>query len=313
MNEALLPGSIDVRSKSGGWVVREVGRLVLCTTATHGQLAPKLWSVVEKLLEFAPPDVELAYATASGDWTEPLSRARLERHTRSVATWPTNGSLSIASLRERYEFELDYSGHAKVWTKQGWATTVTLTFPREQLYAHADELQRRLGQLLALAPWTSATLGLAVEGNEWRLYPLALENPGLALGSPSSASHDLHANVFGIAWLTFVSKRQLTTVGGRACLERAVETLVEVKGGVLARLSAVPQRGSTPRERQRFVRLATVLAPLLHRPKKVLFLSSHPLQLAWHERFLHPPAALRRAFAKDADAAASAAANGTPF
>jgi hypothetical protein len=307
-----LPPSIDVPSKSGGWVVKEVARVVLCTTATHAALVPDLWTITTKLLELAPKDAPLAHANASGDWTDPVSAKQLERHVRGQAKYP-NGTVSIASVRDGYEFELAYHGQAPVWSKRGWASSFTVTFPRERLYADPAAIEAWFADALELAPWTSGTVGLALEGNEWRRYPLSARFMALDVSSPSSCAHDLGDRLFGIAWLTFLSRKLVRALGGVRAVSAAAPASIEVAGGALLRASATPRRGATAAERAPYVKIAKAVEPVLHRPKKVLYLSSPELQLAWHERFLRSAAAYRRAFLADPEVVEGAEHHGTPF
>lgn len=294
----MADASLDVPSKQGGWVVKEVARLVLCTTTTHSRLAPRLWSIVERLLELAPAGIDLAFAMPSGDWTEPRSQAQLARHVKSVARWPTNGTCSISGLRDEYEFDLEYHGSASVWTRRGWASTFTVTFPRARL-DDPMTMEAWLGGVLQLAPWTSATLGLALEGNEWRIYPLAEQHLALDISSPSANAHDLGGQVYGTGWLTFLSGKQVSALGGAPKVKKALRALnvQQLADGLLVRVSPRPRRGTTAAERKPYAVLARTVEPVLHRPVKVLSMATHPIQRAWHERFLHPLAAYRRAFA----------------
>lgn len=310
------PKSIDIPSKSGGFVVREVGRLVLATTTHHTALAPALWPITERLLELAPPGVDLAYAMPSGDWTEPGPRKKLARHVANVAKWPMNGSFSIASLASNIDFEIGYSGCAPVWTKRGWSSELRVTFARERIYAAPDAIVALLRDVLALAPWTTATLGLALEGNEWKIHPLAKRYPAVDISDPGSCSHDLADRAFGIAWLTAISAAHVKALGGEKKLAAKLGsrvTMCAAPGGVIVRLGPVPRRGATAAERAPYEALAKAIEPVLHRPAKVLYMSSHALQRAWHERFLHPHAAYASAFRNDDEDAAPASPDGPPF
>jgi hypothetical protein len=189
------PRSIDRPSKRGGFVVKEQARLVVLWRLPHVEIAPRLEAIVKSALEVAG-DRSLAYPRPSGDWLDPKPRPKIMSHVRAVAKQSTNATMSLASLDADATFELEYRAYLPVWIegrvkgrpglpfpRRGKASYLQVTFPREMLYERPADMMAWMVALLGHAPFSAATLGLALEGHYREQYRLGLEHVALDISS----------------------------------------------------------------------------------------------------------------------------------
>ncbi len=304
----------------GGYLVKEHGRLVVLWRTPHVELAPRLEAIITDALTVAG-DAPLAYPRPSGDWLEPKPRSKIMSYVRGIAKQNSNATLNLASFDEAALFALEYLAYLPVWIdghsgsgrgSRGHASSLCVTFPRERFYEQPAEMTAWFSSMLSHAPFSAATLGLALEGHEETVYPLALQHGGLDISDVSCVSADIADAIPNVAWLTALGEGVLARVGGVGELARAMAghgEVVDVAGGAVVMLGKAPSRGSTDEELAPFRALANILGPELHVPRDVSYFSCGfadgsdryqdrelEMQEAWHRRFFLTSKQLLRVF-----------------
>ena len=284
----------------------------------HVEIAPHLEAIVERALEVAG-DAALAYPRPSGDWMDPKPRPKIMAYVRKVAKETSNAHVSLATLDDAQSFALEYAAFLPGWidgtfgrSPRGHASYLQVTLPRAQLYERAEAMCTWFAELLALVPFSAATLGLALEGHYGQVYPRALEHRALDISHMSCVTYDIGNAVHGIGWLTALGDDVVSRLGGEAKLAQTLGpagSVTKVTGGLVVALGDQPSRGSTEDELAPYRRLAGFLGDELHVPRSVSYFTcafadgsaryggrEEAMQEAWHRRFVIEHGELVRIF-----------------
>lgn len=302
-----VPKSIDIPAKSRGYVVREVARATIYTSAPHRKIAPSLPAFVTAGLALAP-DAPLAYRDEDGDEIS-ADRAAILAHVEAVAAQAASpirpvsaagaaasvaGNATIAASLDRpsteaAELHVGAAGDPHAFAialhaaRDGGAGRLSIVFPRERLYRDPDGVAATFAALLAAVPFASGTLGLALFGNGQKCLPLQRTYAALDVASAAIVALDLGERVAGIGWLTAIGGEALEELGGEDDLRAALAplladgrvTISRVGEGILARLGAVAVRGAKTDDTSAYRALATLLAAsdVLHVPQRALYMA----------------------------------------
>lgn len=261
MSTGEIPQSIDVPSKSGGFVAQEHARLTITWRKPHVEIAPHLEAIVERALLVAG-DCALAYPRPSGDWMAPKPRPKIMAYVRKVAKETSNAHVSLATLDDARSFALEYAAFLPGWidgtfgrSPRGRDSYLQVTFPRAQLYERSKEMGTWFAELAALVPFSAATLGLALEGHYREVYPRALEHRALDISDVSCVSHDIGNAVHGIGWLTALGDDVVNRLGGESNLAQTLGPAASVTklSGAWSSRSDTNRHGAAPKTSSRLI------------------------------------------------------------
>lgn len=296
---------LDEPSGSGGYAVRQVVRFAFFMRQPHLQLAPRVVSALERIIDAFPPPALSMFAGPSGDWFD-YDSAGLKKQVakRLGGKKPTiNGTVSLAGDQANIpDVSVDYNGFALDLPEfrdsaSHLVLAVAASVFDDSVRAASLQLARELVTELGCS---AAYIDIALQGKQARLQALARRYRGVDISDVGSAATDLGDLMPGVHWINFLGADLVKKLGGRATIESGLSKTAHVDalagGGLVVSLGANPDPGDVNRranlsDRESLAELAH-RRQVLHVPKAVKYFTAEEdatgleAQARWHLRFV---------------------------
>lgn len=297
--------TLDVRSTSNAFVVREVVRFAFFVRKPHREAAQAAVQAVAQVVDLFPPPALSMFAIESGDWiefdTEGLKTQVRERLDGSDK--PINATAALSGNQANIpDVALDYAGLAL--DRPVFRNGACILNFHVAAGAFGPYLQRSLALATSLAEsldCSAAYVDLALIGDQQRAQAMGRRYRCMDISDPRCVARDLDDHLPGVFWKNFLSEPLVGALGGRQALEAVLSSDARIesdtRGGLIVTLGAAPIRGDVSRkekfdDRVALARLAHVKG-LLHVPRKIIYfeaedaLEESEAQEHWHLRYVN--------------------------
>ncbi len=300
----MMSNRLDIHSRSGGFVVREMVRLAIFVRRAHRDLAPAAVEALHRLIDTFPPPALSLFAMPSGNWAD-LDAKGLKAQVKKALIGrdkPINGNASVWGAHANIpDFLVEYTGSAiELPIYKSYAAALWFSMTPTEFVRHRDAALRLWRELAEFLDASAGYVDIALEGEQRRLQALAKRYRYVDISDVDTVTMELSNKMPGVFWLNYLGPKLVKGLGGREEIANALSPSASFQktcgGGLLVELGPEPSRGDIHRRTIDGDRKALTTHAhhrgLLYTPRKFTYfedegeITDKEAQKKWHMRFV---------------------------